>query len=299
MRLPYFPGCALRTTASNFETATLATAKALGVELIELLRWNCCGTVHSLVNDNLMRQLAPIRNLIRVQEMNHQGLLHNEYRLLTFCSICYNTLTRANSFIKNDVTALKTLNLIMDREEAYSSNVNVLHFFDLLREIGLDKITAQVTQPLQGLKVAPYYGCLLLRPREVAIDNPERPTIFEELLEALDVEVINNPYKAQCCGSYHTVKNTELVAQLAHQILSFVETNGAEAVAVSCPLCAFNLDQRQEVIRRRYRAFNTIPVFYFSQLMALAFGLSEEACCFQQHYVDPRPLLQQKQFLKA
>jgi heterodisulfide reductase subunit B len=299
MRLPYFPGCALRTTASNFETATLAAAKALDVDLIELVRWNCCGTVHSLVNDNLMRQLAPIRNFIRVQEMNRQGLLHDEYRLLTFCSICYNTLTRANALVKNDGKVLETLNLIMDREEIYASDVHILHFFDLIREIGLEKIRTKVSQPLQGLKIAPYYGCLLLRPREVAIDNPEHPTIFEDLLEGLDVEVIDNPYKAQCCGSYHTVQNTDLVAQLAHQILSFVEVNGAEAVAVSCPLCAFNLDQRQELIRRRYRAFNPIPVFYFSQLMALAFGLTAEVCGFHQHYVDPRPLLEQKQLLKA
>jgi heterodisulfide reductase subunit B len=231
--------------------------------------------------------------------MNRQGLLDNEYRLLTFCSICYNTLTRVNGFMKNDTKTLEKINLIMDREELYSGNVTVIHFFDLIRDLGFDKVMNRVTKPLQGLKIAPYYGCLLLRPRDVAIDNPEHPTVFESLLETLDVEVIDNPYKAQCCGSYHTVENVDLVAQLAYQILSFAEMNGAEAIAVSCPLCAFNLDQRQAVIQRLYRIFNPLPVFYFSQLMAIAFGLREEVCSFHQHYVDPRLLLRQKKLLKT
>jgi heterodisulfide reductase subunit B len=299
MQLPYFPGCALKTTAKHFEVSALATASELGIELIELARWNCCGTVYSLVNDNLMDRIAPVRNLIRVQEMNIQSSLEDEHRLVTFCSICYNTLKRANTLVKKDTEKREKLNVIMDREKEYSGKVKIIHYLELLRELGYDKIVETVKKPLEGLKISPYYGCLLLRPKDFAIDNLEHPTIFEELLEALDIEVVNNPYKMQCCGSYHTVENKQLIIELTYKILSYAVMNEAEAIALSCPLCAFNLDQRQEDVQKMFRDFKKIPVFYFPQLIALAFGLSEEIGGFHSHHVDPRPLLRKKNLLKT
>lgn len=294
MKLPYFPGCALKTTAQNFELSAIATTKELGIDLIELPRWNCCGTVYSLVNNNLMHRIAPLRNLIRVQEMNKLGIVEDEYRLVTLCSICYNTLKRTNSFVKNDDENLQKLNDVMDREEEYKGQVKIVHFLELLKEIGFEKVGEKVRRPLKGIRIAPYYGCLLLRPKKFAIDNPENPRIFEELLEALDVEVIANPYKMQCCGSYQTVTRKNLVVELVYKNLSYAARNGAEAIALSCPLCAFNLDQRQEELQKSYSHFNKMPVFYFTQLMAIALGLSESQCGFELHYVNPKKLLYEK-----
>lgn len=297
MKLPYFPGCALKVAAKNFEDTAIATAKVLGIDLIELSKWNCCGTVFSLVDDNLMRQIAPIRNLIRVEEMNRDGILDDEYRLVTLCSICYNTLKRAHALVTNDLDKLQKLRAIMDREKEYAGKVEIIHYLELLRELGYEKITAKVTKPLKGMKVSPYYGCLLLRPTACSVDNPEHPTILERLFEALDLEVINNPYRAQCCGSYHTVESKDLVQTLTYKTISSAEMNGAEAIALSCPLCAFNLDHRQEGIPKLHRDFKKLPVFYFPQLMALAFGLGEGSCGFDLHHVDPKPLLRQKDLL--
>ena len=298
MKIPFFPGCALKTTANNYEVSALAAAKALGVELIELPRWNCCGTVHSLTTDDLMHQLAAVRDLIRVQEMKGKGLLDDE-RLVTVCPCCFSALKRTDLFVKKDPENLKKINLAMERdeEEPYKGGVEVVHLLEILKEMGYDKVAGKVKRPLKGLKVVPYYGCLTLRPKEVGIDNPENPTILEELLKALGAEVIDNPYKVKCCGSYLTVNDKYTVAELTYTKLNYAVGVGAEAMVITCPLCAFNLDDRQKEVMELHSDFKNIPVFYFTQLMAVAFGLNEQSYGFDLNYVDPRPLLEDKNLL--
>jgi len=152
--------------------------------------------------------------------------------------------------------------------------------------VGLAAVGEKVTTGLKGLKVAPYYGCMLLRPKEIGLDDSENPVVFEDLLRALGAEAIDFPWKAECCGSYLTVDNADIVTIRTREIINSAARRGAEALATSCPLCFFNLDKRQELagdIR--------MPVFYITELMAIAFGLDAER--YDLHYVDPRPLLQQ------
>jgi len=295
MKIPYFPGCAMKTTARNCEISGTLVASRLGIEMVELPRWNCCGVFPSLANDDLMRHVAPIRNLIRVQEMNENGTVKDENRLVTFCSMCYHTLKEANLFVK-DGEKLTKINTFMDREKEYRGGVRVLSFLQLLKEVGYEKISEEVKKPLRGLKVAPYYGCLLLRPREIAVDDPENPTILEELLETLGADVVDNPCKVQCCGSYHTVDRKSLVAKLTYDNLTYIIRNGAEAVATCCPLCTFNLDSRQKEAKALYRDLREIPIVYYTQLMAIAFGLEEKfyGLDLDLHYIDPKPLLEAK-----
>lgn len=298
MKISYYPGCTLKTKAKNFEISALAVAERLNIELIELTRWNCCGTVFSLTDDDLIHHVAPIRNLIRVQEMNKSGLVEDDNRLLTLCSMCYNTLKRANIRMKENPDDLEKINNLMDREEDYEGDVEIIHFLETLRNIGFETIKEKVTKPLKGLKIAPYYGCMLLRPKEVGIDDPEEPVIQEELFSALGAEVIDNPYKKVCCGSYQTIQDKYVVSNLAYDILTHAQSEGAEAISLSCPLCAFNLDSRQREIKEKHPNFNEIPVFYFTQLMALSFGLKEEDCGFDLNYVDPILLLNDKNLLR-
>jgi heterodisulfide reductase subunit B len=291
MKLPFYPGCSLKAQAKNFATSGIAAAHALGVELVEIERWNCCGTVYSLTGDDLMRQVAPVRNLIRVQESS-------ENRMVTLCAMCYNTEKRANLRAQRNKEDLEKMNAFMDEEENYHGKVDVVHLLEILRdEIGFDRIRDRVERPLRGLRVSPYYGCMLLRPREAGIDDADRPQVMEDVLWALGVKVIDHPYKSHCCGSYHTVDDPNLVARRAHAILSSITEHGGEMVALSCPLCKSNLDDRQELVAQLYPDFSKMPVVYFTQLMALAFGL-ENAMGFDQHYVDPRPLLEEKGLLR-
>ncbi|MCD6117173.1 CoB--CoM heterodisulfide reductase iron-sulfur subunit B family protein [bacterium] len=298
MKIPYFPGCTLKTTAKNFEISALEVSKVLDIELIELPKWNCCGTVTSLTSDDLMHHLAPIRDLIRVEEMNESGLVDNEFRVVALCTMCFNVLKRSNQRIKERPDEFKKLNDFMYLEKDYQGKVEVIHYMELLRDIDFSKVSEKVKKPLKGLKVSPYYGCLMLRPKEVGIDDPESPTIQGDLLSSIGAEVIDNPFKTRCCGSYQTVRDKYAVAELAYDIITRARKNGAEMITSSCPLCLFNLADRQKEVMERHPEFEPMPVLYFTQLMALAFGLDEKYFGFEDNFIDPRPLLREKGLLK-
>ncbi|MBN2335060.1 CoB--CoM heterodisulfide reductase iron-sulfur subunit B family protein [Candidatus Bathyarchaeota archaeon] len=297
-KIAYYPGCTLKTNAKNFEDSSIATAKTLGIEFVEPERWNCCGTVHSLATDDVMHHLAPIRNLIRVEELNNAGQVDSK-QVLTLCAMCYNTLKRSNQVFNSDSDRKKKIRDVMYKEDIqYSGNVDVLHYLEVLREEGWDKVKAAVKKPLKGLKVAPYYGCLLLRPRGIGIDNTDNPRIMEDLLEALGAEAVDFGYKQKCCGSYHTVHMKEVVADLSYKILKQAEEAGADMLITACPLCEYNLGPRQAEVKKKHPVFDSIPVVYFTQLMALAFGLDEDATAFAGNTPDPRPLLRDKGLLE-
>jgi len=298
MKIPYFPGCTLKTTAKNLEIPALKSAELLGMELVELPRWNCCGVVSSLTSDNLMNHLASVRNFIRVKEMNNEQLVENENRLVTLCSMCYNTLSMTNKRVKENAEDLESLNTFMHEEkENYKGEVEVVHYLQLLKDMGFSEIRKKVTLPLKGLKIAPYYGCMLLRPKVVGIDDPENPTILEDLVETLGAEPVSWNDANRCCGSYHTVNNVEIVLNLAEGIINNARESRADAIITSCPLCAFNLDNRQEDIKKRNSAFKTLPVFYFSQLLGLALGLGEEDLLLGENYIDPIKILKKNNLL--
>jgi heterodisulfide reductase subunit B len=298
IHLAYYPGCTLKTTAKNFEESTLASAKALGIELVEPKRWNCCGTVHALAKDDVMHHLAPVRNMLRVEEMYEAGLIDNK-KMVTLCAMCYNTLKRSNQVFNDDSDKRKKIRDVMYKEEKeYGGTVEVLHFLEILREIGWDSVSKAVKKPLNGLKVAPYYGCLLLRPRGIGVDDADNPRIMEDLISALGAETIDFAYKQKCCGSYNTVHMKEVVADLSYKILRQAKNAGADILVAACPLCEYNLGPRQTEVKKLYPRFDSVPVVYFTQLMALAFGLKEDATAFQANQPDPRPLLVSKGFLE-
>ncbi|MFP3952191.1 MAG: CoB--CoM heterodisulfide reductase iron-sulfur subunit B family protein [Candidatus Bathyarchaeia archaeon] len=294
--MAYYPGCTLRTTAKNFDESAQSSAEILGLDMVELERWNCCGTVHALAKDDVMHYLAPIRNLIRVEELHASGNVDDE-RVVTLCAMCYNTLKRANIDANNDREKMDKIHDVMEEELEYSGKVEVVHLLEVLKEMGFDKIRDEVVKPLKGLKVAPYYGCLLLRPRGIGIDVPDKPQIMEDLLESLGADVIDFSHKQKCCGSYHTVQMKGVVADLCHEILEHAELAGADILATACPLCEYNLGPRQSEIVKRYPDFDSMLVVYFTQLLALALGLDEESTAFGENTPDPRPLLEKRGLL--
>ncbi len=289
MKVSYYPGCTLKSNAKNFEDSTLCALRELGVEVKELSRWNCCGTVYSLTTDDLMRHLASVRNLIRVKEEQADSVM-------TLCAMCYNTLKRVNEKVNADPESLDKIHKFMDEEKiAYHGDVKVRHLLELLREdVRFETIGQKVKKPLRGLKVASYYGCLLVRPKEIGLDDMENPTILDDLVTVLGAEAVDFPFKTECCGAYQTVDKPETVADRTFSILTSAERRGAELVSVSCPLCAFNLDHRQKDTAEKYSGFKGIPILYFTQLLAIAMGCGEKDLRLDLHYVNPRPLLKQK-----
>ena len=291
MELSYYPGCSLKTKTKNFEDSSIASMTALGIDLKELPRWNCCGAVYSLADDDLIHQVAPVRNLIRVKEIGQD-------KMTTLCSFCFNTLKRANLLMRNDAGKRQTLNSFMDDEIDYNGEVAVVHLLEVLRDdIGWKNISNKLKVSLKNLKIAPYYGCNLLRPQEIAIDQGERPTILHHLVQSLGAEPIDFPFATKCCSSFQAVGNREAALDSAWNILSSAVRWQAEALVLSCPLCDFNLAGEQEELKRKYHDFEGLPILYFSQLLTLALGLDPKLCHFELNYQDPQPLLKSKGLL--
>ncbi len=285
MRISYYPGCTLKTTAKGFETSAMAVLKKLDIEPVELPRWNCCGTVYSMASDNVMYQLAPIRNLMRTKE---QG----DDKLLVLCSMCYNTLKRANILVQKKRDTLDLINDFTYLEKVnYDGSVEVIHVIEILRD-KVKEIKKNVKKTLKGLKVATYYGCTLVRPKEVGIDNMENPEIMNPVLEALGAEPVYFPYSVECCGSYHTVTEKKLVIDRTYEIINSARENGAHIVLTSCPLCHFNLDARQKNVMETYPDFKPLPVIYITQLLSYAFGFGDEVNRFDLNFIDPKQTLE-------
>ena len=289
MKISYFPGCTLKANAKNFEDSTLCALKKLGLEVEELRRWNCCGTVYSLAADDIIHHVAPIRNLIFSKEAKADALV-------TLCAMCYNTLKRANDCFKKNAEDRDIINRFMDAEGlAYKGDVKVLHLLEVLRDvIKFENLAQKVVRPLKDLKVASYYGCLLVRPKEIGLDDVENPQVLENLMSVLGAQSVDFPHKTECCGAYQTVDNPQIVAERTYQILTSARARGADVVAVSCPLCAFNLDNRQKETVDLYSDFKKMPILYFSQLLGIALGCPVETLRFDLHDVDPKPVLKRK-----
>jgi heterodisulfide reductase subunit B len=286
-RVAYYPGCTLKDQALGFEDTSIAALRELGTEMAELSRWNCCGTVFSLSADNLMFQTAPVRNLLRVKEEGFDTVV-------TLCSMCYNTLKRANDLVREDPEKLEKLNLFMNREEMeYTPDVRVCHLLQYLRDdVGFDAVSKAVKRPLEGLKLAAYYGCLLTRPETLGFDDVENPRSMDDLIGAMGAQPVEYPYKLECCGSYETVTVPADVAERTYRIVKSAGAAGAQAILTSCPLCFYNLDSRQDLARKSHSDLKQIPILYLTQPLALAFGLSPELCRFERSHVDPRPLFE-------
>jgi len=286
----YMPGCAVKTTGKNYENSALQLLQHLGVTAQELEDWYCCGTTYSLASDNLMQQLAPVRNLIKASESGNS-------ELLILCSMCYNTLSRAQDLILHDKEKRDKVNDFMYKEVSSitGNEVNLVHFLTLLKDyIGFDTVKEKITPVQTDVKAAAYYGCMLVRPKEISIDSsPDDPTIMEETLSLFGAEPVYFPFKTECCGSYQVINKEEVIYTRTQAITESARKNGAELIVTSCPLCCYNLDYYQMKIAEEDPARQPLPVFYIAELLALMSGLGD-SIDYTLHHVDPRPLLEEK-----
>jgi heterodisulfide reductase subunit B len=293
MKISYYPGCTLKTKAKNLDRAAIASLEALGVEVQEIERWNCCGAVHSLTADDLIHQVGPVRNLVRAKEQGAD-------RLVTLCSMCYNTLARANQIMQNDEVKRDTINRFMDEEIDYAGEVEVVHYLTYLQEeFGWAKIKEQVKVPMTGLKVAPYYGCTLQRPAEIGIEPFGSYALMTGLLEAIGATVMDFSAADKCCGSYQVLDAPIGENSAAAAIVNMAAGAGIEALATSCPLCEYNLGKQQGQMIEKGNIAANIPTYYFTQLLAVALGLDAENCHFELNDPVSVELLQSKKCLAA
>lgn len=262
MKYSYYPGCTLRTKAKDLDAYARASAKALGFELEEIENWQCCGGVYPLGSDEIATKLSSVRALNEAKEKGQD--------LVTLCSACHHVIKRVNDDMRNVEDIRTRANNYMQLDEPYAGETNVLHYLEVLRDrVGFDELKKKVVNPLKGRKIGAYYGCLLLRPSTVlAFDDPENPQIIEDFICAIGAEPVVYPYRNECCGGYISLKEKEMSGRMSCNIVDSAAGAGAEMLITACPLCMYNLNKSGS---------GKIPVYYFTELLAEALGVKEEA----------------------
>jgi heterodisulfide reductase subunit B2 len=283
MKYAYYPGCSLHATSIEYDISTKAVAQALGIELEEIADWVCCGASSGHETSELLALALPAKNLLQAQKQNLD--------VMVCCAACYGRFRVANHEIKKGTRRAQVEEVV---GQPYDGGVQVRHFLDILvNEYGLDDIGKAVTKKLADLKVASYYGCLLVRPPEVvAFDDPENPSLMDKLAATLGAQPVDWSYKTECCGASLSLTRTDVVLRLAGDILQSAKDAGADCLMVACPLCQSNLDLRQSQINKRYKTDFHLPVVYFTQLLGLGLGIPPQQLGLDKLIVSPAKVLE-------
>ncbi|RJQ05843.1 MAG: heterodisulfide reductase subunit B [Bacillota bacterium] len=286
MRFAYYPGCSLHSTAKEYDVSMRAVAGEVGVELVEIPDWNCCGASSAHVTDSFLGFALPARTLAQADEM---GL-----DVLAPCAACYGRLMAAKDEARRHPDLARRFGDVTGR--VFKLERRVLNVLEFLTGDGMaEAVAAGVKKGLDGLKVAPYYGCLLVRPPKVTrFDNAERPVAMDRVLEAIGASAVDFPFKTECCGASLGISRTDLVTELSARIVESAKRAGAEALAVACPLCQTNLDARQGAAAASRGESFGLPVYYITQLVGLALGVAPGKLGFSRLLVEPMTLLREK-----
>ncbi|MHB1000553.1 MAG: CoB--CoM heterodisulfide reductase iron-sulfur subunit B family protein [Armatimonadota bacterium] len=282
MKFAYYPGCSLHSTASEYDLSTRSVCSAMGIELEEIPDWNCCGasSAHAINHD--LSIALPIRDLAKAEQMGMD--------VVAPCAACFSRLNSVNAAIKKDPELHDRINKEIGIE--YKGSTNVLSLLAAIDKIDPDEIKSRVKKPLTGIKAASYYGCLLLRPPGIIkFDDPENPVSMDNIMTALGAEAVKWPFKTECCGAGLSLSKSDIVVKLTHDILSMAKRSGANCIVTACPLCQGNLDMRQSQVESTYGEKFDLPVFYFTQLMGLAFGLPASSLGLNKLMVNPGRLI--------
>lgn len=288
MKYAYFPGCSIHASAKEYAMAAQAINKHLDVELVEIPEWNCCGAIDAVYAYNPLLSISlSARNLALAENMKMD--------VVTLCSACYFTLNRANNMLHEDADMKGRVDrAINDAGLKYAGGVKVRHYMDIIaNDVGVDKIRQQVKSPLKGLRVAPYYGCLIVRPTGIQrFDDPEHPTSMDKVIQALSAEAVNYPDKTSCCGASLAITDEEVMMEMTKQPLLSAKNAKADCIVTPCPMCHFNLDAKQKDVETHFDIDIGIPVLYITQLVGLAFGLPPKELGLHRNIVSPDKILE-------
>lgn len=277
IRIGYYPGCTLKGTAVEYDKSVTKIAPLLGVDLVEVPDWNCCGA-SSAHATNRKLSLALAARVLAIAEQEGMD------RVLVPCAACYNRLVKTQVEAAENETLRQEISTIIEMPfSAKTKPVGILEFFS---EMGSEKIKSLVKKPLEELKVACYYGCLLLRPPKlIKFDDCEEPQVMDDVVKAIGAEPVEWAFKTECCGAGFSLSKKEVVLDLTEKILRNAKLEGADVITVGCPLCHANLDFRQVDILKKNKDIN-IPVLYITELVGIALGLTPKEVGLQSHFID-------------
>jgi heterodisulfide reductase subunit B2 len=274
--ITYFPGCALESSAREAKLSLELAARILGLNLIELDDWNCCGSSSVNALDKDIGFSLAVRNL---------SLASPDRLLMTMCPLCVYYLRKAQLRLREDQEALRAQEQRWGRP--VSPDLEVVHFMEVLVRLGPQRLQSRLAQPLKGLKAVPYYGCATFRGAPALSRERYYQGELGSVLAALGAKVPPNVITNLCCGSFLSTAHPEVTQPLVNKVMESAVVNGAECLVTSCAMCQLNLEMRCTLKEK-------LPIFHFSEILALAFGVREDEGWFPRHLTDPRPLLREK-----
>jgi heterodisulfide reductase subunit B2 len=280
MRLAYYPGCALHGSSNDYEQSLRACLGKLEVEPQEIKEWICCGATAAHALNHKLSIALPARNLALAEQQGFEDLLAP-------CPMCSMQLLKAAKLMDEDAGLRHEISSVIEAQ--VSGRVKVLNLIQVFQRIGLDRIKPAVKNPLADLKPACYYGCLLTRPPEVVkFDDPEQPSSLEAILAVLGAKPVDWNYRTECCGAGMTMAKEETVLDLSRRILADAQQHEANCLVTACPMCHVNLDMKQGDIEKRYGVRLGLPIYYLTDLVGLALGISPEELGIDRHFVVER-----------
>jgi len=283
MKYAYFPGCSLESTGKEFGLSSELVGEALGIELIEIPDWNCCGATSGHALDHKLSVALPARSLGIAESMGMD--------VVAPCAACYNRMKSAEVEMKTDPALRDEINAKLEKK--FEGKITVKSALEVFTSAEmLDQIAAKTSYKLTGLKPACYYGCLLIRPPKVlGFDDPENPRSLDEAMIATGAEPVDWYFKNECCGASFGIAKSEIVVKLVGDIISNAKSHGANCIVTACPLCMTNLEMRQVAAGKLRGEDLSIPVFFFTERLGLAMEVPGVKKCFASHLIDVNPAL--------
>jgi len=280
----YFPGCCMHDDSPMYDTSARAVAQVLDMELIELDDWNCCGSTPYTVVDELSAFCCCARNLALAEKRG--------FDLVAACSDCYLILNRTDQHFKEyPEIKIKINEALAAGGLEYHGTVKVRHILDVFaNDVSMEDIKAKVKVDLGGLKVAPYYGCQVVRPTP-NFDDPEYPQSLERIIDSLGAQSINYPLKTRCCGGSLILSEEDIALGLMHKLLDNALVNGADCIVTVCPFCQLNIDAYQSMVNKKFKTNFNLPILFFTQLMGIAFGIEGKAVGLKYNIVPANKVL--------
>ncbi|UCD42016.1 MAG: CoB--CoM heterodisulfide reductase iron-sulfur subunit B family protein [Chloroflexota bacterium] len=280
----YFPGCSLEKMALSYHQSAMQTTNAVGIELKEIDDWNCCGATTYFHVDELLATTLVARNLAIAEEAGHD--------FVAPCSACFKNAYFASKYLKEDEDLANHINYALEQDNLkFSGSIEVKHLMEVfVDDVGVEEIQERTTHPLKGLRVAPYYGCQIVRPKKDH-EDVENPQFFEELITAIGADAINYAYRLRCCGGSLIITSREAALTLVRNLLQSAVDIEADVIATACPLCQTNLEVYQMQVNQEFGTDFSIPIMYFTQLMGLAMGLPKKKLGIGTEFISTDKIL--------
>jgi heterodisulfide reductase subunit B len=284
MEYTYYPGCSQEVSNKAYDVSARNVSRALDANLVELEDWNCCGATNYMSVRELRSFAISARNLALAEQKKRD--------LVTVCSACYTTLNKTHNYMQSDGKLKAEINDALSAVNLnYEGTTTVRHLLDVLvNDVGIENIARKATVKLDGLCIAPYYGCQMTRPYGT-FDDPERPVTMDTLFAALGAGVADYPLRAKCCGGMLMTTADKVALKLVRDLLECAVKNGAKCIVTACPLCHINLDAYQTNVNKTFGTNFSVPILYFTQLVGVALGLSRRELALGKEIVSAERLL--------